>query len=106
MTKKPIDKDALIADLQEKISGLQRRLEQQERETKLAEDRANENYENGRAWKDSVDNAEKARKDALAKERAAVELQMVAEKRLSFAEGYIAALKGEPYQEPNLERVW
>lgn len=97
MPKKVVDKDRLIADLQDKVSELQQLINYQEREKKRAEDRADENYKNGRAWKESVDNAEKARKDALANERAAAERRLEAEKDLSFAEGYIAALKGIDY---------
>ena len=99
---KTIDKDAIISDLQNQVRALNDCIIEGERERKRIEERADENYKNGRAWKDAVDNAERARKDSLAKERAAVDAQMYAEKRLSFAEGYIAALKGEPYEKSAL----
>jgi hypothetical protein len=106
MTKKPIDKDALIADLQEKIFDLQKQLERSEGETKIADKRADDNYKNGRMWKDRVDASEAARKDSLANERAAREQRLTAEKELSFAQGYISALKGFSYPNPTEEKAW
>lgn len=104
---KTVDKDSIIADLQAKIQSLTDDLDFSKRELERTDKRADENFKNGRAWKDAVDSAESARKDSLAKERAAAELRLEAEKKLSFAEGYIAALKGEPYEKPVAEeRSW
>jgi hypothetical protein len=107
MMAKQIDKDAIISGLQDTVQTMTGEINELRDSVSEWKALSNENYENGRAWKEQVDKAEHARKDSLAKERAAAELMLQAEKKLSFAEGYIAALKGDPYEKPVAEeRGW
>lgn len=98
MTKRIAGVDQKLTKLQEQVNALNEKLAWTENELALAEKRCNEHFMNARRWKEALDNSEKARNDAIANQHAHIESRIMAEKHLSYAEGFIAALKGEPYQ--------
>lgn len=112
MRKQPVDKDSIISGLQQQAVGLQAKIDELRGE--LAEVRADHkriretsdaNYQSAVDWKKTAE--ERARQiEQFRKERAEVaDQRQQAERDLRFAEGYIAALKGEAYQTPTASDI-
>lgn len=107
-TKKPrVDKDAIIAELQAKLRAQAGEIDDLERTIEAVKEDRDRNYENGREWlkhaKEIKEQVEEAKRALFTVSAAKEEV----ERRLGFAEGYIAALNGEPYPrvDPDFEEV-
>lgn len=95
--KTVMDKDAIIADLQIKLMDRDTEIENLKREIGALRERLDDaredvkrNYDNGNAWKAKCEGHE----GMIRTLRFQVE---GLSQKLNFAEGYISALKGDPY---------
>lgn len=102
------DKDEVIAGLKAQIEVLSEALTNEQSATQAAHAQSIENFHNGNKWRDLVADERKKIERMQRDLEAANEARRYAESQLRFAEGFILALKGEPYpgQDSHSKAAW
>ena len=106
MTKKPTpvpaDKDAIIGDLQGQIASLKDAVDYERGHREKETERADQNHKHGLQWKDAHDKLNGLIQHERRSASRAHDGLALAERRLAFAQGYIAALKGDDFPKLDL----